>query len=166
MTSKSITLSIIYYKIKLYNLTLSSFFNKEFIENYKTSDFLYLQQMNMQQKIGDDGEALAVKYLQKLNYTIIETNWRYSKSEIDIIAYDGDILVFVEVKTRSYDYYGQPEDSIDAKKELMIAEGAAAYMRFSGHNWAIRFDIISIILPKSGTPNITHYKDAFFPGLS
>jgi putative endonuclease len=121
--------------------------------------------VNIQKKIGDLGESIAQDYLIELGYIIVETNWRYSKSEIDLIVKDKDTLVFVEVKTRSYDYYGQPEDSIDAKKELMITEGAAAYMRSVGHEWTFRFDIISIILPKSGQPTIRHYQDAFFPGL-
>lgn len=121
--------------------------------------------MNIQQKIGNLGESIAQDYLINLGYSILETNWRYSKSEIDLIAKDKDMLVFVEVKTRSYDYYGQPENSIDAKKELMIQEGAAAYMRSVGHEWTFRFDIMSIVLPKSGTPTIKHYIDAFFPGV-
>lgn len=122
--------------------------------------------MPKSQDVGQEGENLATSYLQQKGYKILEQNWRFSRAEIDIIAMDGPIMVFVEVKTRSYDYYGRPEDSVDRKKEKLIADAGAAYMRKSHHEWEIRFDIISIILPKTGEPSIDHFMDAFFPGLA
>ena len=122
--------------------------------------------MPKSQEVGQEGESLAVYYLQQKGYKILEQNWRFSRAEIDIIAMDGPIMVFVEVKTRSYDYYGRPEDAVDLKKEKLIADAGAAYMRKSQHEWEIRFDIISIILPKTGKPSIDHFTDAFFPGLA
>ena len=59
--------------------------------------------MPTKKAIGDRGEALAQKYLESKKYEILECNWRYSRAEIDIIAKHEDILIFVEVKTRSYD---------------------------------------------------------------
>lgn len=112
--------------------------------------------------IGDKGEAIAVDFLDRKGYQILETNWRFSRAEIDIIAFDGEILVFVEVKTRSYDYYGKPEEFVTLKKEKLMADAATVYMDKINHDWEIRFDIISILLPKNKTPIIEHFKDAFF----
>jgi len=114
-------------------------------------------------EIGDIGESLAAKHLSLDNYQILETNWRYSKAEIDIIAKRDDILVFIEVKTRSYDYYGKPEEAVTPKQEHLIMDAAQRYMEEVGHEWEIRFDIISIILDKNKSlSKLEHFKDAFF----
>ncbi len=120
--------------------------------------------MARQQDVGQMGEDLATEYLFGLGYSIKERNWRFSRAEIDIIAFHDDTLIFVEVKTRSYDYYGQPEESISAKKERLICDAAAAYMSKNEYEWAFRFDIISILLSNT-EPVIKHYEDAFFPGI-
>ncbi|MBK8052207.1 MAG: YraN family protein [Saprospiraceae bacterium] len=122
--------------------------------------------MARQQTIGLLGEDTATAFLQGLGYTILERNWRYSKAEIDIICKDQDVLVFVEVKSKSYTYFGEPEDSVSAYKENLIIDAANRYMEKVGHDWAIRFDIISIVFDKKRNPAITHFKDAFFPGIS
>jgi len=116
-------------------------------------------------ELGKWGEQLAVNYLLDKNYEIQKTNWRYSRAEVDIIAKDGEVLVFVEVKSRSYDFFGQPEDFVDAKKRMLLSEAAAAYMEEVDHEWEIRFDIISILMEKSGRYTLKHFEDAFFPGL-
>ncbi len=121
--------------------------------------------MSKQHEIGRKGEQLAVEFLQKKDYQILETNWRFSRAEVDIIAKDGEILVFVEVKTRSYTWYGEPEESITAKKEALLADAAAVYMEKVGHEWEIRFDIISVLLEENKPPRIRHFEDAFFPGI-
>lgn len=115
--------------------------------------------------LGDWGEDLACKHLESLGCQIVERKWRFSKAEIDIIARDGDVLVFVEVKTRSYNYYGEPEESISPQKEKLIIDGAHAYMEKIQHEWEIRFDIVSILMDQNQNPSVRHYKDAFFPGL-
>lgn len=121
--------------------------------------------MAIQQTIGALGEDFAVNHLKGLGYNIKERNWRFSRAEIDIIADKDDVLIFIEVKTRSYDYYGKPEDSIDSKKERLICDAAAAYMTKNSYEWEFRFDIISIILSQP-SPSIKHYEDAFFPGIT
>ena len=121
--------------------------------------------MSIQNKIGKKGEQLAKDFLIRKSYLILEQNWRYSKAEIDLIAQDKEILVFIEVKTRSYGYFGEPELSITSDKEAQICDAAAAYMREKNHIWSFRFDVISILLPNSGNCVINHYEDAFFPGL-
>lgn len=121
--------------------------------------------MAKQQKIGILGENTAVQYLQNLGYVILEKNWRFSKAEIDIIAKDDKVLVFVEVKAKSYTYYGSPEESVSAYKENLIIDAANQYMLKINHEWEIRFDIIAIVFDKDLKPSITHFKDAFFPSI-
>ncbi len=114
-------------------------------------------------EIGDIGESLAQNHLISAGYGILEQNWRYSRAEIDIIAKFEEILVFVEVKTRSYDYYGKPEEAVSEKQEHLIMDAAQRYMEQIGHEWEVRFDIISIILNKKGElERLEHFEDAFF----
>jgi len=114
-------------------------------------------------EIGNLGEQLAESYLVTSGYDILEKNWRYSRAEIDLITKVGEILVFVEVKTRSYDYFGKPEDAVTPAQEHLIMDAAQRYMEKIGHDWEIRFDIISIILDKKGQKHdLQHFKDAFF----
>ena len=120
--------------------------------------------MTPQQVIGQKGEELAQAYLKDQGYTIKETNWKFSHAEIDIIAEKDGVLVFVEVKTKTYTYYGAPEESIDAKKERLICDAAAGYMVKNSYEWEFRFDIISILL-KKGSYELEHFEDAFFPGI-
>ena len=119
--------------------------------------------MSKTREIGDKGEQMAVDLLQTKAYQILERNWRFSRAEIDIIAKQKDILVFVEVKTRSTALFGEPEEFLSAKQEALITDAAAVYMEQIGHEWEIRFDIISIIL-QTPQPTIRHFEDAFFPG--
>jgi len=121
--------------------------------------------MARQQTIGNLGEEKATLFLQEIGYQILERNWRFSKAEIDIIAKDGEVLVFVEVKSKSYTFFGAPEESVSAYKENLIIDAAHQYMLKIGHDWEIRFDIISIVFDKNKNASITHYKDAFFPSF-
>jgi len=111
---------------------------------------------------GKKGEALAVTYLENKGYTILETNWRFSRAEVDIIAMHGEILVFVEVKTRSSDYFGEPEEAVTERKKVLLTDAASMYMEKINHDWEIRFDIISVLLKDVNKPQISHFEDAFF----
>lgn len=121
--------------------------------------------MAKQQKIGKLGEDTATAYLESLGYEILERNWRFRRAEIDIICKEKNILIFVEVKAKSYTFYGAPEESISAYKEGLIVDAASQYMVEKNHEWEIRFDIISIVFDKNLVPKIAHFKDAFFPGI-
>ncbi len=112
---------------------------------------------------GNRGESMAKDFLLKKGYQILETNWRFSRAEIDIIAMNGQILVFIEVKTRSTDFFGEPELAVDEHKRRLMSDAASAYMEQINHEWEIRFDIISIVL-KNTDPEIVHFEDAFFSG--
>lgn len=121
--------------------------------------------MGLQKIHGEWGEEKGVSYLRAKGIEVIERNWRYKRAEIDIIAKENGVLLFVEVKMRAYTYFGRPEEMVDKRKKQLIIDAAMAYMRAIGYEWEIRFDILAIL----GRPNeyfeITHYRDAFFPGL-
>lgn len=121
--------------------------------------------MKTTKEIGDRGEALAVEWLKQQGYEILEQNWRFRRAEVDIICKIEGILVFIEVKTRSYDYYGTPDASINNRKETFLLDAANRYMELINYDWEIRFDVISIILSKKGEHQMKHFKDAFFGGL-
>ena len=114
--------------------------------------------------LGDRGEMMAVDFVRDKGYQILETNWRYRRSEVDIIARDGEVLVFVEVKTRSDNYFGNPETFVTAHKIKMLYDAASAYAMEVDHPWEVRFDIISVMIPKDAPPTIEHFVDAFYPG--
>lgn len=95
----------------------------------------------------------------------METNWRQGHLEADLIAYDGEILVFIEVKTRRSKRFGSPVESVTGSKQAALARAAAAYMTKVNHQWEIRFDVVSILLEPGKEIEIFHYKDAFFPGV-
>lgn len=118
---------------------------------------------------GNRGEAIAEKTVLAHGYQIVERNWRHKHLEVDLIAWDGDILVFVEVRTRNDSQFGEPYESIGRDKIQKLARAANIYINHRGHNGEIRFDIVSVILPQNLPPGIyiapeAHLiKDAFWP---
>ncbi len=112
-------------------------------------------------ELGKEGEQRALQMLKAKGYTILETNWRNYKVEVDIIATDKDELVIVEVKTRSTDYFGDPEDAVGQAKARNLIRAAEAYIELKDVDMDVRFDIVSIIL-KDGKATINHIVDAFY----
>ncbi|QOR36063.1 YraN family protein [Clostridium sp. 'deep sea'] len=101
--------------------------------------------------LGARGEKLACKYLKHKGYKIIETNFRCKLGEIDIIAEHRDTLVFVEVKTRTGDKYGLPQEAITNHKKLKIKRTAQFYMaskHIDMQLFLFRFDCIALVLKK------------------
>lgn len=109
---------------------------------------------------GNIGEQTASRYLQDCGYQILAVNWRFKRWEADIIAKDGDVLVFVEVKTRSSLAFGYPDEFVDDKKRKNLRYLAEAYLRYSGYQGEIRFDIVSVY--KREKLELQHIKDAFW----
>ncbi len=109
---------------------------------------------------GERGENLAALYLEARHYTIIEKNYRYKKAEVDLIVQKDNCLVFVEVKARSRNHYGFPEEAVDAKKATLIIEAADHYIHQINWPHNIRFDVIAVEMTSS--VNIKHFKDAFY----
>ena len=121
--------------------------------------------MTIQRKHGQWGEDLAADYLSRSGLEIITRNWRYKRAEIDLIGREDGILVFIEVKARDSVAFGRPEEMINMRKQRLLIDAAMAYMRSVGHEWEIRFDIVSIVGRPDHMKEIVHFKDAFFPGL-
>lgn len=134
---------------------------------------------------GNDGEDLAAAYLKKKGYQILERQWHHGHFELDIICEDPSTsqIVFVEVKTRADDSFGNPLDAIDQKKMARTAAAANHYIHLTHCPLEWRFDVVGIILhpyidPKSREPHaltreemerypiISHIPDAFYPPLS
>ncbi len=115
-------------------------------------------------KLGKKGEHLAGEYLLAGGYQILERNWRYRRAEIDLIVQQEEILIFVEVKTRSNNEGNAGERAVNASKKALLSNAAAAYMEQVGHEWEIRFDLIVIEYRNAKDHTLLHYKDAFFPG--
>jgi putative endonuclease len=111
-------------------------------------------------ELGEKGEQLAVNYLRALHYNILETNWRWQKAEVDIIAQIDQTLVFVEVKTRSYDTVSKPEDAVHLKKQQLLKNAAEAYCEQQALHLELRFDIIAIIKAQ-GKTSTKHIQSAF-----
>jgi len=120
--------------------------------------------MSLQQENGRWGEDLAVSHLAKSGFEILHRNWRYKRAEIDIIARDSGILVFVEVKMRANLSFGRPEEMVGFKKKQLMFNAASAYMHQYGYEGEIRFDIIAIAREPNHQEEIAHFQDAFYPG--
>lgn len=109
---------------------------------------------------GQLGEELAIKYLTKSGYKILEKNWNFRHKEIDIIAKNDDFIVFVEVKFRSYVAFGEPYTAVNRKKQQNIIEAAHEYILRKNIDDEARFDIISVSKTANGF-DINHIESAF-----
>jgi putative endonuclease len=110
---------------------------------------------------GARGEDLAVAYLERAGLTIVERNFRCRAGEIDVVARDGEELIFVEVRTRRSTAFGSPEESITARKQRKMAECAYSYLAERGsHLGPWRIDVIAIELRGASASRIDHYKHA------
>lgn len=112
-------------------------------------------------ELGKHGENLAVDFLIAKGHTILLRNYRYEKSEVDIISLINGTLVFVEVKTRSSESFGYPEESVSVKKQAKLKQAMEQYTMDNNITSEPRFDIISIIISK-GKVDIHHIEDAFY----
>tara|TARA_B100000780_G_scaffold272646_1_gene235146 strand:+ start:1158 stop:1517 length:360 start_codon:yes stop_codon:yes gene_type:complete len=111
-------------------------------------------------ELGKQGEQLAIDYLIKKGYKIVARNWRFQKAEIDIIAIREEILVSVEVKTRSTNEFGNPQDFVNPKKIKLMVMAMNEYVLRKDLNLEVRFDIIAITKNKLDF-DIQHLQDAF-----
>ena len=110
---------------------------------------------------GGYGEQLARAFLIREGFRIVEMNYRFHHGEIDIIAEEGEVLVFCEVKTRTNDRYGAPELAVTALKQRQIRKVALGYITVRGlHDRICRFDVVAVRMGR-GEPEITLIRDAF-----
>jgi putative endonuclease len=112
--------------------------------------------------LGRSGEEAALAYLLKRKYKIVCRGFRFHRGEIDIIAYDKDILVFVEVKTRRSPDFGRPEESVTPLKQRQIRKLAEAYLMLNDlGDIPCRFDILSLLSDGQQGYRIRHFPGAF-----
>ena len=110
---------------------------------------------------GTKGEDLALRHLKRQGLEIVEMNYRFGHGEIDIVAKDGDTLVFCEVKMRETDKFGDPEYAITPRKQQQIRKIARGYLyEHEIKEQECRFDVIAIRMYR-GTPEINYIKNAF-----
>jgi len=117
--------------------------------------------MAQHNELGNIGEQMAVDFLVEKGYEIKERNWRFKKSEIDIIAQIDNTLVVVEVKTRSTDVFGDPQDFLKEKQKKMLVQTMDHYVTSKDLDMEVRFDVIGIV-KNNNESSITHLEDAFF----
>ena len=112
-------------------------------------------------ELGALGEELAVEFLEKNGYKILETNWTFQKAEVDIIATKDTVLAVIEVKTRSSIEFGLPQDFVKPKKIQLLVKAINEYVISNDLDLEVRFDIIAIQKENKGFL-IEHIEDAFY----
>lgn len=120
--------------------------------------------IDTKQAFGNEGERMAQRFLESLGFRILDKQFRCRFGEVDLIALDGDTIVFVEVKTRQSDRKGQPAEAVTPHKQQQIVKVALHYLK--RHGWLdrrSRCDVVAIRLDDPASPHITHYRHAFEP---
>lgn len=116
--------------------------------------------------LGRKGELMAKQHLEQQGYEILDENWCHGKAEIDLIAYKDKVIIFTEVKTRSGNYFGEPEDFVDMRKQRMMARAADEYIYLMNHQGEVRFDIVAILFKNEDNYKLNHIEDAFWPSAT
>lgn len=111
--------------------------------------------------LGKRGEELALNYLKKKRWRILERNYRMRSGEVDIVAWDGSTLTFVEVKSRSGTTFGEPHEAVDKRKQVRVSRAAKHYILVKKiKDVPMRFDVISILFD-GDYGKVDHIRDAF-----
>ncbi len=116
-------------------------------------------------QLGQAGEKLACNHLLSKGHQLIHRNYRFGRTEIDIVSIDKTALVFTEVKTRNSGYFGSPLEAVTRAKQSQIIRTALAYVLQHNRTEEIRFDVIGIVKNQRQT-SIEHIESAFYPILS
>lgn len=122
--------------------------------------------MAVHNDLGRKGELMAKLYLEQQGYEIMDENWCHGKAEIDLIAYKDKVIIFTEVKTRTGNGFGEPEDFVDTRKQRLIAGAADEYIYLMNHQGEVRFDIIAILFRNEENYKLNHIEDAFWPSAT
>jgi putative endonuclease len=116
------------------------------------------------QHCGQQGEELAVAHLKEHGYRIQQQNYRCRRGEIDIIAWDGPVLVFIEVKTKGQAAFGAPQAMVNSQKQKKVVYTAMTYVQQQAlQDVALRFDVVAVTLRPQRVPEVTHIPAAFSP---
>ena len=117
---------------------------------------------NRTRELGRTGEDIACEHLRKKGYEIVERGFRLFRGEIDVVARDGDTLVFVEVKTRADESHGRPEESVTPGKQRQLRKIAQGYLvAHPSPGVDCRFDVIAILFDGPDDYRLEHFVDAF-----
>ena len=112
--------------------------------------------------LGAYGERVAVRLLTDQGLQVLDRNWRCRAGELDVVARDGQALVFCEVKTRSAAGFGHPVEAVTAVKRRRLRQLARAWLDAHDHHAPdLRFDVIGVLVPRSGPARVTHLRNAF-----
>lgn len=114
--------------------------------------------------LGREGEDIAAKYLEQKGYAVLDRDWHCGHKDLDLVVIKDNTIVFVEVKTRAGNEWGDPQDFITDRKIHRIVNSADAYLRFNQVDMDVRFDVISIVA-EGGEYKIEHIEQAFFPPI-
>ena len=117
--------------------------------------------MGKHNETGARGEQIAQEFLQSGGYTVLHSNWRSGRKEVDLIALDGEMLVFVEIKTRSSFLFGYPEEAVSTVKQGHLRTAAKAFLRLHPQYRTVRFDVVAILLRNGLVEELRHLVDAF-----
>ena len=118
--------------------------------------------MNGNRTTGNKGEQLAADYLQNKGYTVLHRNWRFKHLEVDIIASKGNRLHFFEIKTRTSNKFGNPEESIGFEKMSHLKDAAEEY-QYQHPEWKyIQFDVLAITILYNQQPEYFLIEDVYF----
>jgi putative endonuclease len=116
--------------------------------------------------LGRKGESLAKAHLENTGYEILDENWTHGKLEIDLVAYKDKMMIFAEVKARTGNFFGEPEDFVDDRKQKLLVEAAGEYIYLMDHQGEVRFDIIAILFDNKNNYTLNHIEDAFWPSAT
>lgn len=113
-------------------------------------------------RCGAEGEHAARCFLERQGWRCLAANYRVPQGEIDLVFRDGEVLVFVEVKTRSDELWERPAAAVDHRKRRRLSRAALSYLNALGRpKIKFRFDIVEVLLPREGAPLIRHWPNAF-----
>jgi len=113
------------------------------------------------QILGRQGEVLAATWLQAKGFVILEVNWRHSYYEVDIIASLGEVLHFIEVKTRRNKKFGEPEESVSKRKMLHFITAGAAYHAQHPQWTRVQYDVLAILMPRGEAAGYYFIEDVY-----
>ncbi len=112
--------------------------------------------------LGSWGEKYCERYLKRKGYQCIARNFSISAGEIDLVMTCRDVLVFVEVKTRSSEEFAKAQEAVNsAKRSRLLAAGRYFMNKYKLSDMAYRFDVVAVVLPEKGRPQVRHYEKAF-----
>lgn len=120
--------------------------------------------MDIKKAVGDAGETFVAEYVKKQGFIISARNYRTKYGEIDIIAENNDEILFIEVKTRSFGSFADPQEYVDSYKQRRITVTADYYLRYNGYGLEPRFDVAEVFIDNDGKMELNYIENAFEKG--